>query len=243
MSDLLTKWLAHYDPIHRGWTPAGIANAVCATNGFAAARPQGGCNLYRGTSYAAIDRVVGAAAHDATAIAPFTWVPQQPGTIYYFRCLPIGGGGVNAVENPNDPQVVVITIDPDGEAPAPVPPPPQDLRVAAIAGGAFRVSWLFVPSAHFARVATFAVYTDGGSGDVDYEAPAGTVNARTSLNGAGHYAFNSDPYDHAAYVKWAVRARTADGDEEANTVVVEGQADAQGPADHRIKDVAYGVDE
>ena len=36
MSDLLEKWLRHYDPIHRGWTPAGIANGAVTTAKIAA---------------------------------------------------------------------------------------------------------------------------------------------------------------------------------------------------------------
>ena len=99
MSDLLRRWLAHYDPIHRGYTPRGIANAVCATNGWAFPRVRGGTNLYRGSPTAeAVDLThpVGAAGRGATTIANFPWRPHGAGKEYYYVLRAIGGGGVES---------------------------------------------------------------------------------------------------------------------------------------------------
>jgi len=64
MPERFEKEPAHYDPIHRGYTPRGIANGVTATGGWCFPRVlSGGYNLYRGPSAASIDfsRPVGAA--------------------------------------------------------------------------------------------------------------------------------------------------------------------------------------
>jgi len=245
MSDLLGKWLNHYDPIHRGWTRAGIANGVTAMHGCSFPRRKGGYLLYLGTSLAGIDmaRPVGAASHDATVIRLFPWICPAPATRYYVRLVAIGPGGVESVENPKDRQVVAFTTGDGGEVPDPVPPAPRSLEVLPIAGGKFRIRFLFVPSRHFARAAQFRVYGNNGSGAVVYATPVHTIAARPSLSGAGHYAWDTAAFDHGTSVKWAVRARTTEGGEETNTVVAEAQADAQGPADHQLSSIAYGDDE
>ena len=235
---LLAKWAAHWDPIQLGWTPAGIANCMPATAGVMFPRVEGGYNLYHGTDRDDVTEIVGAVGHAATQVQPFTWSHFEPGT-HYFRCLPIGSGGVEAVDVD---QIVEVTID-DGGATSPVPPPPRDLAVSAIAGGAFRVTWLYSPSVHFADVDEFRIYSDGGSGTMDYDTPVGTVSASALRRGAGAYAFDSDGFDHGTLVTFGVRSATADGDEEANGVTASERADAVGPADYQISAISLGDDE
>jgi hypothetical protein len=114
MSDLLAKWLTHYDPIHRGWTPAGIANGVCATRGFAFPRVAGGYNLYRATeddpAFSAAE-IVGAAGARTTKIATFDWRPAAADSAYRFAIRSIGGGGV---ESPVGTPQCLVTFDDAG---------------------------------------------------------------------------------------------------------------------------------
>ena len=96
---LLAKWLDHYDPIHRGYTPRGIANGVCATAGWTFPRLGGGYNLYRGTPTA--DDIdygvpVGAAGAGAGRINNFLWRPHTADTEYFYVCRAVGGGGVES---------------------------------------------------------------------------------------------------------------------------------------------------
>ena len=81
--NLLTKWLAFYDPIHRGFTPRGIANGGITTVGWSFPRIKGGLNLYRGTPTANdVDFTdpVGAAGFDGQEIRNFSWRNHQPST-------------------------------------------------------------------------------------------------------------------------------------------------------------------
>jgi len=82
-SDLLSKWLAWWQPLRGGLTLWGLANGLPLTNGWFWARVRGGYLLYRGCgSRDQIDwsRPAGAAAVDATVIREYGWMRQdQPG--------------------------------------------------------------------------------------------------------------------------------------------------------------------
>ena len=98
-SDLFGQWLAHYDTIHRGYTPSGIANGVTATGGWSFPRILGGYNLYRGTDGAesiAFGLPVGAAGREAGNISNFGWRPHAASTKYAYVVKAIGGGGVES---------------------------------------------------------------------------------------------------------------------------------------------------
>ncbi|UCD28531.1 MAG: hypothetical protein JSV03_15855, partial [Planctomycetota bacterium] len=93
---LLQRWLSHYDPIHRGWTPVGIANGICTTVGYSFPRIRGGYNLRRAVDRKpeASDLIVGVAGADAQTIHNFSWVTHQASTDYYYRLTAVSGGGV-----------------------------------------------------------------------------------------------------------------------------------------------------
>lgn len=223
--DLLAKWLTWYDPIHRGWTPEGIANGVCATSGYSFPRIRGGYNLRRaigevpdGTAV-----IVGAAGADATTIQTFPWVSHAADTEYTYRVTAIGGGGV---ENVTDEITAVVPFDDGGDWVGLKPNAPTDLRVTAASGGKFTLKWTYNRAGEQVEPSQFRIYNDAGSGTVDYETVVSMVTYR---RGRFHYETLSSAFDDGARVRWSVRAVSAGGVEEENLVVVEQWADAQAP--------------
>lgn len=222
---LLQRWLDHYDPIHRGWTPSGIANGVCATNGFSFPRIRGGYNLRRGEGGgpAISSPVVGAAGADASAVATFPWVSHGAGTIYVYGLTAVCGGGV---ENVIDTTKAEVRFDGAGDWCGLVPNSPSDLRITPIACGAFLVEWVYSSEGQQTSPSEFHVYHDAGTGHVNFETAAAILSYHA---GRYHYCYTSDSFDHGTRIKWAVRAAAASGAEDANMHVVFGRADAAAP--------------
>ncbi|MHC4445647.1 MAG: hypothetical protein ACYTBZ_01545 [Planctomycetota bacterium] len=225
MTSLLQRWLAHYDPIHRGWTPAGIANGVCTTVGFSFPRIRGGYNLRRAVDGVPVesDLMVGAAGADAATIYTFDWVSHQANTHYFYRLTAIGGGGV---ENFDDELVADTEFDDNGDWVGAKPNAPGDLQVAAAAGGKFVLRWTYTADGQQAEPSGFRIYNNGGSGSIDYDNAVATVVYRS---GRLHFSYESGAFDNGTRVFWAVRAVTSAGVEEDNQDTVLGRAEATAP--------------
>ena len=223
--DLLTTWLRHYDPIHRGWTPAGIANGVCATSGFAFPRVRGGYNLYRGGTGggAGAETIVGAAGADAGTVRTFPWVTHGAEASYVYRLRAIGGGGVES--DPNGTQAEVA-FDADGAWVGPRPNPPSDLRALSVVGGAFEIRWRYADADEQVPPASFGVFSDGGTGTVDWGAPVGDVPYR---RGRFHFVWTSSGFAHGERVRWGVRAASAAGVTDGNECFVAAVAEGRTP--------------
>lgn len=227
MSDLLSKWLVHYDPIHRGWSPRGIANGLCATSGFAFPRVAGGYNLYRSQAdagdpdYAA---PVGAAGASAREIATFSWLPHAANATYVYAVRSIGGGGVESA-----PSALSKTVpfDDAGDPAALQPNSVTNLAVRAIAAGRFEVSWGYLIEEEDAPPAHFEVYSDHGAGTIDFETPIGAV---VYVPRRSRFSFVTGSHEHGAVLTFAVRAVSADGGVAESPLAVAAIADADAPS-------------
>jgi hypothetical protein len=223
--NLLAKWLAYYDPIHRGWTPGGIANGVCATSGFFFPRIRGGYNLRRGEGSVPDGSapIVGAAGADADTIRTLPWIGHEADTTYVYRLTAINGGGVEnfidaiTAETPFDASAIWLGARPN---------PPGDLRVTPSVNGSFVLRWTYTVNGEQAEPASFNVYSDGGTGSIDFENPAANLTYR---RGRFHYDYTSIGFAHGTKVRWAVRAVTGAGVEDAGEVTAFGWADAEPP--------------
>ena len=225
-SDLLSKWLTYWDPIHRGWTPLGIANGVCTTNGFFFPRIRGGYNLrrYTGGTPDATAPIVGAAGADTNTIKTFGWVIHEPGQSYVYRLTAVSGGGV---ENWRDEVVTVADFQVNGSWSGGRPNSPMDLRVTPAAGGKFLVRWTYASQGQVKAPAGFNVYTDGGSGEVDFGTVYRSVVYRV---GELHYDTLSGSFPQGTRVGFAVRAEASSPVvEDTNGNIVFAWARASGP--------------
>jgi hypothetical protein len=226
--DLLNKWLATYDPIHRGYTPDGIANGLTATAGWFFPRIRGGYNLRR-----AVDRkpdmtdpIVGAVGYDAVSITNFAWWGHAASTTYYYRVNAIGPGGV---EELGDGNIARVEFDAFGSLVGPRPNRPTNLQLALLAGGAFELRWTYSEAGEETAPNVFRVYNDNGTGTMDYGTIVATVTYRARRF---HYAYSSGAFADGVTIRWAVRAVSAAGIDDGNTDFVIGTADADGPPVH-----------
>ncbi len=228
-SELFDKWLAHYDTIHRGYTPRGIANGVTATGGVSFPRVPGGYNLYRGIGGAEsidFDHPVGAAGRGATAIANFGWCPHAGGTVYAYAVKSIGGGGV---ESAASWPAAVAEFDVYGSLLGVRSNGPTDLSVQPASGGAFMLRWVYASRYEEAEPASFQVFHDSGTGTVDYTTVVGQVGY---VRGRAHFSYGSSGFSHGVRVIWGVRAVTAGGVADGGVLEAFGWADASAPAAH-----------
>lgn len=222
---LLAKWLAYYDPIHRGWTPEGIANGVCATSGFSFPRIRGGYNLRRSVGQIpdASTLIVGAAGVDMETVRTFGWVTHEADTAYVYRLTAINGGGV---ENWTDVVTLDTAFDGSGYWVGARPNAPGDLQVAPAAGGTLLLRWTYSREGEQAEPYEFHVYHDGGTGTVDFDSVVANVPYR---RGRFHCSYLSEAFDHGTRIRWAVRAVSTSKVEDGNEQVVSAWADAQAP--------------
>ena len=97
----------------------------------------------------------------------------------------------------------------------PEPNAPANLTVLPAAGGTLRVEWTYSSAGQDAAPDTFAVYDNGGSGAVDFDTPIGSVAYKS---GQVFFGFATGSYANGTRVELAVRARSANGGFEANTI-------------------------
>lgn len=222
--DLLTKWLAWYDPIHHGWTRLGIANGVCATNGFSFPRIRGGYNLYRtedGVPSPYLEPA-GSAGAEASTVRTFPWVSHYWETGYHYQLVPVGGGGV---ENWADEVVTSFVTNAIGDWNGRVPNSPTDLQIVPLSCGRFAVRWTYLPQGQDVEPAGFVLYTTH-EGVLEY----GSVRGSVPYNpGRIHYEYITQSKPDGERVGWAVRAHSPDGYEENNMNQVYAMARNQPP--------------
>ena len=238
MSDLLTKSLTHYDPLRRGFTRTGLANAMRLTRGRFWSRIAGGYNLRRaiGRRPTSDDPVVGAAGSDAVSIVNFTWQSHGPSTTYTYRLNAVGPGGVEEVGETNRAHVA---FDAGGALIGLRPNAPTNLRVSLESGGRFRLAWTYSEADEEVSPTEFRVFNDNGTGTVDYGTVVATLTARARKF---HYDWLSSAFADGATRIWAVRAASAGGVEDANINVVTGTADAAGPPVHGTASATCGTE-
>lgn len=230
MTDLFDKWLDHYDPIHRGYTPRGIANAVCATNGWCFPRIGGGYNLYRGTpTIEDIDYSVpvGAAGPGVGQVANFAWWSHAADTEYFYVLRAIGGGGV---ESASSAPPVAVAFDAAGIFIGGRPNHPTDLCVSPTSCGRFVLRWSYSALGEEVSPDEFRVYSDGGSGTMDYETVVGQVAYHPGQTCFGYTT--EECLGHGSRRKWVVRAVSVNERDDGNESTVEAVADAEGPDPH-----------
>jgi len=227
VGDLVTKWLAVWEPLSLGQFGDSRANGLGLTCGQFWLRTTGGYNLYRWTG----DRypvdvsggIVGAVRSGASAITNFPFITHVASTRYWYLIRAVGAGGV---EEANESQVVRVELDAAGELLGPEPNAPESVRARPMAAGCVELRWRYSPASQEAEPSIFEVFGDGG-GTMDWQTPVGEVAYR---RGRVDYLWTSAAFADGARLRFGVRAKSAMGVSERNERVVVVEADAMGPA-------------
>ena len=119
-----------------------------------------------------------------------------------------------------------VESDGAGALVGPRPNGPSCVQVAASAGGCFILRWTYAWLDEEVPPNEFRIYSDGGTGTMNYVSPIATVAHRV---GKADFQHTSAPFAHGTTVRWGGRAAAASGLEEENSAVVTARADATGP--------------
>ena len=119
----------------------------------------------------------------------------------------------------------IIYIDADGDMIAARPNAPGHVGIRPLAGGKFRLRWIYNPADQQVSPSGFRIYADTGSG-FDYTTPTATVG----YSGAYAHSWDSDAYSHGSLVRFVIRAYSDSGGETQNSRHVAATADDTGPA-------------
>jgi len=154
----------------------------------------------------------------------YTFTGGAPNSVRYLRVVAVTSCNIEQTD-PVGPGLRRVAFDANGDLVLPAPNAPYALKLNPQSGGGVQAEWAFNPQNQDVAPSTFNIYTNAGSGAVDYTAPAATLSysvARRYQNSVGTFA-------HGATVKVAVRAEGTNGVEETNTTEVTITADAQAP--------------
>jgi hypothetical protein len=168
--------------------------------------------------------IIGAGAAGQVAIREFPWIAHEPGTTYVYRLNAVGAGGV---EEDSAKNVTSVAFGPDGAWLGLRPNSPSDLRISCLSGGRFALRWSYNEKNQQASPSEFRIFTDGGTGSIDYDEPVAVVQCRGRRM---HFQHVTVAWPHGTRVSWSVRAFAASGVHDGNTHIASAFADAEGPA-------------
>jgi hypothetical protein len=102
---------------------------------------------------------------------------------------------------------------------AAVPNRPINLSAVPATDGSFVVSWNYNPLGQLAAPSTFRVYSDSGTGTINYAVPLGSVSYVSGLNA---YTYTTAVLAGAGdtKVQFVVRAESAAAHREMNTAIL-----------------------
>lgn len=217
------EWLR--EALFAGQTANGFKLGTVAALGWFWARTAGCTLLYRGDSMAVIDfdDVLRVSSNDAEEISPPPFAGGEEGRAYYYvvrranRCGNIERTLAAAVR---------VEITGEGELAARRPNAVSGLW-AEQEGDKVALTWYYCAINQGARPVRFSIYSDGGTGRIDYENAIGAV----AHKGPGFYSFTTDSVDADKYI-FSVMAEGEDGVSGERRVGIELRSDA--PAQARI---------
>jgi hypothetical protein len=224
-----TKWLNYCSPLFRGrfdfvagedaprmdsW-----ANALVLLGGWYWVRIEGGHNLRRSVTSripSLDDPIVGTADGPAATIKTNWLVGHAAASRYLYRVTAVGGGGV---EDDGRTAVREVATEADGTLTGLLPNRVADLTVTPQSNGSFVLRWNYAATGQAAAPSVFRVYSDSGTGTMDWVAPLGSVVYST---GVPSYLYTTAVLAGAGdtAVLFAVRAETTTGARERNAMLI-----------------------
>lgn len=192
-------WLK--EAIFAGNSANGFKLGTVLTLGWFWPRVSGCSILYRGRSLEQIDfaNVLAVANIDAGQISPSMLVSNTAESAYYYVVRRIDNLGR---QEQTFSATIKVSIDSDGKLAA---EKCNNVFVVAgrqISGVKAQLIWYYCPIGQQAEPCCFNVYSDEGTGQVDYENPAASI----LYTGPGFYSYQSQMFPAGEYL-FAIRAK------------------------------------
>lgn len=185
-----------------------LSLAMLAGPGFLWARPDGLAVLRRwsGTKYPVpyMPEIVGHEPEAATSITSAVGATYANDTVYWHIIERFSPSGIAAPAYLEDAEPVVWGAS--GYVGA-VPNTPVNVRVVQVTGPKALVTWQYNPAREQATPATFEIFSDAGTGTMDWSTVVASVSY---VAGLGSYAWRSGVLT-AGSRQYSVRAKTAGG--------------------------------
>lgn len=202
---------AQRDPLRVGYFGRSAYNALCLTDGYFWTRRQGGYNVYRGVNsphHIAYGRPVAARTADATQLTLPAALVADADTVHCFAVRTVGPFGHES----SDAAIVSFRTDADCDGTS-LPNAPYGLEVRTLGDRRVGLRWRYDSTGQSAWPTHFAVYSDNGTGTIDYDTPADMVTCESIRR---RYAWQSDSLAAGYMYRFVVRAVTADGATDGN---------------------------
>jgi hypothetical protein len=195
------------DALFGGMTSNAFKLGTVLSLGWFWVRRDGCAILYRGSSFWTIDfdNILLVTKSEPIEIQVPSYISHEDGQTYYyavrrangFGCLELGLQGV-----------AKAAFDNEGVLLKPRPNVVYGLKAEQQTSSSVRLSWYYCPLAQESEPASFNVYSDNGTGEIDYE----NATAVTGYEGKGFYSCDVTVAGEGRY-SFAVRAEDKAGTE------------------------------
>lgn len=186
---------------------------------------EGCCNLYRGQGH--IDNInfehIFIVSESKAKLDLGGNLTHEPETDYFYAVRRVSGAGK---QEQGTQAVVKLSLDENGQRRPYRSNLIRDLRAQPAIEGRIRLCWWYWPLGQQAEPDYFAVYGDGGSGNINYD----QVLAKLDHGSGYFYSYLSTPGVDGQTYRFSVRS-VAKGDyDDGNRFFVEATVDLNGPA-------------
>ena len=212
-----------FDSIYEGDSPKGVKLGMGITGGDFWSRVAGCQNLYRGESIHEIDfeNLLAVSDQDAILITVPSLIEHQAGLVYFYAVRRANRCGD---EERNLSVVLRAAFDEEAGLLGPCCNTIFDVAVKQLAGPKVKLLWYYTSIGQFDKPVMFKVYSDAGSGLIDYQTPAGLIE----YAGQGFYVFESETLSEGYYL-YCIRTESESGRELSNAKIIEAGVTIEAP--------------
>jgi hypothetical protein len=183
-----------------------------------------GCSLlYRGPSMEQIDfmNILVEAEMNADTISPPIYLPHDSNSTYFYAVRRVNGCGY---EEKTLSAAVKVSISGDGELARRQPNKIFICRAKQIEGNKIQLIWYYCSIEQQTKPVRFKVYSDAGTGQIDYDNLIATISYRDRR----FYSYLSDILQAGRYL-FAIRAEDAEGVEDSSLAQLKVQLQVVSP--------------
>jgi len=175
------------------------------TGGWFWVRVTGCTLLYRGEDISSIDfnKVLAVGEIDAGQLQPPAYISHDSNSVYFYVVRRANNFGM---AEQTFSTAVKVSIDADGNLTLPRPNGIFAVKAKQFAPGQVQLVWFYCPLEQKSKPVCFKIYSDNGTGQINYENPPATV----SYAGQRFYSYTSNVLDMGTYL-FAIKAEDSAG--------------------------------